>query len=119
MTEDNKSAELFQKASVVVLPYLTAATSGILVTAYVFGKPVVATRVGSLPEYVQDGATGLLVDPGNETQLAEALIRLLTNNELRKQLGENAFRWVQDELGWENIAVQTLKAYKRAMELSH
>jgi len=112
-------AELFQKASVVVLPYLTAATSGILVTAYVFGKPVVATRVGSLPEYVQDGATGLLVDPGNETQLAEALIRLLTNNELRKQLGENAFRWVQDELGWENIAVQTLKAYKRAMELSH
>ena len=51
--------QLFQRASLVVLPYISASTSGILMTAYVFGKPVVTTRVGSLPEYVKDGVTGL------------------------------------------------------------
>jgi starch synthase len=108
-------AELFQRASVIAVPYLTAATSGILMTAYVFGKPVVATRVGSLPEYVQDGDTGILVDPGNEIQLAEALFRLLSNNSLRRQMGENAVQWVQGELGWKNIAAQTLKVYLEAV----
>jgi glycosyltransferase involved in cell wall biosynthesis len=112
-----KVAELFQKASVVAVPYLTAATSGILMTAYVFGKPVIATRAGSLPEYVQDGVTGFLVDPGDEIQLAEALIRLLSNNDLRRQMGENAERWVQEELGWKRIAEQTLDAYNWAMDV--
>ncbi len=111
----NTVAELFQKASVVAVPYLTAATSGILMTAYVFGKPVVVTRVGSLPEYVKDGVTGLLVDPGNEQQLAEAIIRLLTQNDLRHQMGENARRWIQGDLGWMNIAAQTLTVYREAI----
>lgn len=110
-------AELFQTASVVAVPYLTAATSGILMTAYAFGKPVVATRVGSLPEYVKDGETGILVNPRDEIQLAEALFRLLSNNSLRYQMGENAAHWVQEELGWKNIAAQTLKIYIKAINV--
>ena len=51
--------------------------------AYVFGKPVVVTRVGSLPEYVQDGVTGLLVPPADVEQLTEAIVRLLTDEGLR------------------------------------
>ncbi len=61
-----RMAALFQRASLVVLPYLSASTSGVLMTAYSFGKPVVATKVGCLPEYVEDNITGLLVDPANE-----------------------------------------------------
>lgn len=110
-------ARLFQQASVVVVPYLTAATSGILMTAYVFGKPVVATRVGSLPEYVRDGVTGVLVDPSDETQLADALIQMLANKALRHQMGENATYWIQEELGWKKIATQTLEAYKSAKDI--
>lgn len=60
---NDQVAELFQRASLVALPYVSASTSGILMTAYVFGKPVVVTRVGSLPEYVDEGVTGLLVPP--------------------------------------------------------
>ncbi len=110
----NTVAELFQKASVVAVPYLTAATSGILMTAYVFGKPVVATRVGCLPEYVKQEETGLLVDPGNKQQLADAIIRLLSQNDLRHQMGNNAKRWILGELGWMNIAAQTLEVYREA-----
>jgi glycosyltransferase involved in cell wall biosynthesis len=64
---------LFQRASLVVLPYLSASTSGVLMIAYSFGKPVVATKAGCLPEYVEDNITGLLVDPANVEQLAEAI----------------------------------------------
>ncbi len=98
----------------MAVPYLTAATSGILMTAYVFGKPVVATRVGCLPEYVKQEETGLLVDPGNKQQLADAIIRLLSQNDLRHQMGNNAKRWILGELGWMNIAAQTLEVYREA-----
>jgi glycosyltransferase involved in cell wall biosynthesis len=110
-------AELFQKASVIAIPYLTAATSGILMTAYVFGKPVVATKVGSLPEYVQDGKTGFLVEPGDEKQLADLITRILSDSNLKDQMGRNAALWVEGELGWKNIAMQTMKIYKETMNL--
>lgn len=108
-------AELFQRASVVVLPYRSASTSGVLMTAYVFGKPVVATRVGSLPEYVDDGVTGLLVPPGDIAQLAEAVVRLLSDDALRHRMGANAKRRVAEEQ--RKAAMQSLTAYQRAISV--
>lgn len=54
------------------------------------GKPVVATRVGGLPEVVEDGLQGLLVQPRDPAALAEALARLLGDSSLRQRLGEAA-----------------------------
>ena len=51
------------------------------------GKPVVATRVGGVPEIVRDGIDGLLVPPGDPTALADALVRLLHDEELRARMG--------------------------------
>ncbi len=111
------ATELFQRASLIVLPYISASTSGILMTAYVFGKPVVATRVGSLPEYVEDGVTGLLVPPADVEQLADAVVRLLSDDVLRRRMGENARRWV-DEVQ-KGIAKQSLRVYEEAMSMHH
>jgi len=106
-------AALFQRAALVALPYLTASTSGVLMTAYSFAKPVVASRVGCLGEYVKDGVTGLLVTPGDVEQLADAIVRLLSNNTLRQKMGENAARWVEERQ--EKIAAQTLAVYEKAI----
>jgi starch synthase len=111
----NAAPGFFQRASVVAMPYISATTSGILMTAYVFAKAVVATCVGSLPEYVQDGVTGLLVPPADVEQLANAIVRLLLDHGLRQRMGQNAKRWA-DELQSE-IAVQTLNAYERAISM--
>jgi glycosyltransferase involved in cell wall biosynthesis len=106
-------AILFQRASLVVLPYLSASTSGVLMTAYSFGKPVVATNVGCLPEYVEHNQTGLLINPANSEELAEAIIYLLTNESARRRLGENALRWT-DSIN-KGVVEQTIQTYEKAI----
>lgn len=60
-------------ADLVVLPYNSATQSGILNIAYGFRKPVVVTKVGGLPELVEEGKTGFLVEPQNSVALAEGI----------------------------------------------
>ncbi|MFB0527469.1 MAG: glycosyltransferase family 4 protein [bacterium] len=108
-------AELFQRASVVVLPYIEASQSGIVPLAYAFKKPVVVTSVGSIPEVVDNGKTGYIVPPKDPHRLAEAIIELLRNKKKRREMGENGYKKTEDELSWDNIAVKTIQVYKKAL----
>jgi glycosyltransferase involved in cell wall biosynthesis len=109
----DKMAELFQRSALIVLPYLTASTSGVLVTAYSFGKPVVASRVGCLSEYVEDGITGILVEPANVEELASAVVRLLQDDELRYRMGKNARSSI---VAMQRAAIEkTLAVYEKAV----
>ncbi len=104
---------LIRRAAVVVLPYREASQSGVIPLAYEFGKPVVATRVGSLPEVVDDGGSGLLVDPGSPAQVAEAITRILKDPELRARLAAGAKRLGETRLSWKSIARETAKLYRQ------
>ena len=68
--------DCFAAADVVVLPYRSGTQSAVVPLAYGYGRPVVTTRVGGLPEAVQEGETGLLVPPGDPDRLAAALERV-------------------------------------------
>jgi glycosyltransferase involved in cell wall biosynthesis len=72
---DDEVSLYFSAADLVVLPYESATQSAIVPIAHAFERPVVATRVGGLPEAVQDGETGLLVEPRDPTALASAIVR--------------------------------------------
>ncbi len=65
----------FVASDLVALPYVSATQSGIVQIAWNYDRPVVTTRVGGLPEVVQDGVTGFLVAPGDARALADACIR--------------------------------------------
>lgn len=108
-------AELFANAAVVALPYVEASQSGVVPLAYQFEKPVVATAVGGLPEIVDDGRTGLLVPPRDERALADAIVRLLKDPELRRELGRNGRRKLEEECSPEVVARQTLAVYREAL----
>jgi glycosyltransferase involved in cell wall biosynthesis len=112
---DAECAELFRRASVVALPYIEASQSAVISIAYTFGKPVVATTVGGLPELVEHGHTGYLVPPRDEQALADALLRLLQDKELRQELGANARRKVETDLSPHVVGRQTLAVYRRAI----
>jgi glycosyltransferase involved in cell wall biosynthesis len=107
--------ELFQRASVVVLPYVEATQSGVIPIAYTFSKPVVCTHTGGLPEMVDDGQTGYVVPPRDEVALAESIVALLKDRRLRRMMGENGRRKLATEWCPTVIAQQTLEVYQRAI----
>jgi glycosyltransferase involved in cell wall biosynthesis len=110
-------ARLFQEAALVVCPYTEATQSGVVLTAYAFGKPVVATQIGGLPEYVEDGITGYLIPPGNALILAERIIKLLQEPAQRRRMGDYIRNQTHLRLSWEAIAEQTLLVYQKALQL--
>ncbi|MBV9543769.1 MAG: glycosyltransferase family 4 protein [Chloroflexi bacterium] len=114
VSDDARSA-LFQEASVVVLPYVEASQSGVIPLAYRFGKPVIATTVGGLPEMVEHGRTGLLVPPRDEQSLAAAIVHLLRNDNLRRQLGAEGSRMLDCYCAPDVVARETLAVYRRAV----
>ena len=108
-------AELFEQATLVVCPYLDATQSGVILTAYAFSRPVVATTVGGLPEYVMQNETGILVPPGNPRELADALVRVLSNPDLRTQF-QNRIRSLKDNLfSWRRVADEAIRVYENVI----
>jgi len=112
---EERTAEYFRRASIVVLPYIEASQSGVIPLAYSAAKPVVATEVGGLPEMVEHGRTGYLVAPRNAAQLAEAVVRLLLDRNLRREMGLNGKRKIEAECSSEVIARKTIEVYRRAV----
>ena len=104
----------YRRASVFVMPSYYETFGISVIEAMAFGLPVVATNVGGLPEVVQDGVTGILVPPKDPNALADAIVRLLRDPELRKRLGNAGRERVLSEFRTDRIVEQTLKVYARA-----
>jgi glycosyltransferase involved in cell wall biosynthesis len=77
-------------STALVLPSRSEGMGRVVVEALCRGRPVVATRVGGIPDLVRDGENGLLVEPGDTAALAEALVRLLGEPELAERLAARA-----------------------------
>lgn len=106
----------FKSASLVVLPYISATQSGVIPLSYTFGKPVVATAVGAIPEIVEHEVTGILVPPRDEVALAGAIVRLLTNENLLRDMSRNALEYSINELSFTQIGRKTLSIYKQLVQ---
>ena len=113
---EDRAAEYFHRASVVVLPYIEASQSGVIPMAYSAGKPVVATTVGGLPEMVESGRTGYLVPPRDSEGLAEAVTKLLLDHALRRSMGADAKRKIETECSPTAVAEKTMEIYRRAVQ---
>jgi glycosyltransferase involved in cell wall biosynthesis len=78
--------DLMKSADLFILPSVAEAFGLVLTEAIYLGTPVVATRVGGIPEIVDNGIDGLLVPPADSTALADAVVNLLTNAERRAEM---------------------------------
>ncbi|BCL80619.1 glycosyltransferase family 4 protein [Ktedonobacteria bacterium brp13] len=89
---ENKDLDsYYEKASIVVMPSIVAESfGGVILEAMSVGRPVIATKVGGIPEIIDDGVDGYLVEPKNSEQIAEKIIQLFSDEELLIVLGRNA-----------------------------
>jgi glycosyltransferase involved in cell wall biosynthesis len=92
---------LLNDVTLVLMPSLIEGFGLVALEAAMMGRPVVAARVGGLPEVVLDGRTGFLVDQCDIDALAQAISRLLGDRELATQFGEAAWRRAQEVFDWE------------------
>ena len=107
-------AQLFRDAAVNLAPYIEASQSGVIASGYAFDVPVVASRLGALPEVVIDEENGLLVEPNDPQALANAILRILQDNDLRARLRAGVRQWAEGPLSWQSIAGKTLESYAQA-----
>ena len=93
-----------ERADIFALPSLAEPSAAALVEASAFGLPVIATRVGGSPERLIDGTTGILVRPNDTGDLSEAIIRLMRNQTLAKEMGANGREFAMREFTWAAVA---------------
>jgi glycosyltransferase involved in cell wall biosynthesis len=88
MVTGQAKIELFQKAMVYILPSYGENLPYSLLEAMAVGSPVIATPVGAIPEIIEDGQNGFLIQPGDHTALAERIVNLLDDPELREKMSK-------------------------------
>jgi glycosyltransferase involved in cell wall biosynthesis len=85
--EQTVLAAYIKGSRALVLPSLTEGLGRVAIEAQFLGRPVIASRVGGIPEIIADGETGLLVEPEDSRGLAEAMVRLLDDAQLAERMG--------------------------------
>jgi glycosyltransferase involved in cell wall biosynthesis len=106
--------DLMAAADVFVLPSVAEAFGLVLAEAIYLGTPVVATRVGGIPEIVDDGVDGILVPPGDGVALADALVHLLADDGLRCRLAGAGRERVRAQFRFEEMVRAYEALYERA-----
>lgn len=109
---DTSVRNLFEWADVIVLPYIQASQSGVLHLGMAFSIPPIVTSVGGLPDVVMNDRNGLVVEPYDVRGLADAVVRLLSDLDLRKRVIENLTLEKETTYSWTTIARQTVNIYR-------
>ncbi|MHA1595228.1 MAG: glycosyltransferase family 4 protein [Candidatus Baldrarchaeia archaeon] len=108
--------KLYMAADVFVCPSIFAEAFGIvIIEAMAAGKPVIATRVGGIPEIIDDGIDGILVKPHSVRELSDAIIWLLNDKSRLEAMGMNAREKVEERYSWDRVVHRVVEVYEEVM----
>lgn len=113
---DNEICDYYCAADINVLPYKEVYQSGVVHLAYAYNKAVIATNVGSFPEVVVDGKSGLLVEKDNINELENAMKKIIYDNKVLEHMGSYGRAYIEKNFSWETIANSILSLYENIEE---
>lgn len=114
--QTHEIATLLRQCAICVCPYIDATQSGVIMTSFALSKPVIASNVGGLAEMIDEGKSGLLVEPKNPIALADAIIKLLNNpNELKRMTAYITESYYEGKNSWSSIADTYIDFYSRIL----
>jgi phosphatidylinositol alpha-1,6-mannosyltransferase len=106
----------YETCDIFIMPSRTIEKTGhvegfgiVYLEANLCGKPVIGGRSGGVPDAIVDGVTGLLVDPLDSSEIAEAIIKLLSNPELARKMGQAGRIRAQTEFNWDKIVGKLIR----------
>ncbi|HEV2428429.1 MAG TPA: glycosyltransferase family 4 protein [Thermoplasmata archaeon] len=102
----------FQEARIFLLPSAYEAFGLVLLEALAHGTPVIASRVGGIPEFVEDGKCGRLVEPSDAAALSRALRELWNDADSRQRFGEFGRTQVAPRFTWDRVADELLELFR-------
>ncbi len=113
--EPDEAQRIIRAGDIFVMPSLSESFGVAAAEAASYGLPVVATNVGGVPEIVRDGDTGLLIPPGDEAALAEAILRLAQDGNLRQSMGKAGRRLVAEKYDFEKCLDKMEAVYQKVL----
>lgn len=108
--------KFYSICDIFVLPSLFESFGISLAEAMAMEKPVVATRICGVMDVVEDGKTGLLVQPGNQCALTEAIKTILSDDRLAKRLGREGRKAINSRYSWDVVLPQILRLYQDSID---
>jgi glycosyltransferase involved in cell wall biosynthesis len=113
------SASLFVLSSIVNEKGETEGLGVVLLEAMACGLPVIGSNVGGIPDIIKDGETGLLTRQKDPDDIAEKIIKLLSDEKLRDKVVENGLNLVKQNFSWEIISDKFLKIYHDVIKVNN
>jgi glycosyltransferase involved in cell wall biosynthesis len=109
--------EIIATFDVTVLPSFFEGMGRVLLEAMAMEKPVVASRVGGIPDLVEDGVNGFLVSPGKIRELREGLLKVLCDRKLARKLGRQGRKRINDQFSAETMVQSIDKIYRKLLSM--
>ncbi len=113
---DDKLRLLYASCDLFVLPSRLEGLGIVILEAMAAGKPIVASNVGGIPELIESGHNGILVEAGNEGALASAMIKVLNDRSLARAMGQNNIQKVRQLYSWDIAARKTEHLYRELIK---
>lgn len=114
---DELLVPFYQQAELFVLPSIFEPFGMTALEAMACGKPIVASKFGGIKDVISSGDHGLLVDPSNINEFADAIIMLLKNRRLAESMGQEGCKTVHRSFSWEAIAERHIAFYEKFMNV--
>lgn len=113
---ERKLAIFYRNCDLFIMPSRYESFGLVYLEAMAWGKPVIGTKVGGIPEIIKDGQVGFLVEINSPQQIAKAVLKIFSSENLRRNLGQGALKLVREKFSCENMVSKTINLYNKAIK---